>query len=328
MHQKNPVLSIIVPVYQVEKYLKECVESIEAQTFSDREIILVDDGSKDLSGQICDSLAESYPDIRVVHKENGGLASARNAGLSVARGKYVGFVDSDDLIEPDMYEKLLDAIFATQSNVACCCWYRMVESENGRTLSLPPGMDGQKERILTNEQAVRELLLDRGMTYSACDKVFEKKLFEKHPFPEGNLPSEDIPCIYGILAECDRIVHIGVPKYLYRVVQGSISTSRFQAKNISTFAYMEDVESDVRERFPALAQEAVYALMQSAGSVYARLLEDGGAKEFREIAGRLKKAIRKRLWRCLRNPYFSRNAKIGNLLIALNIYPIFLKRRV
>ena len=325
MQEKVPELSIIVPVYQVEKYLKECVESIEKQTFTDREIILVDDGSKDSSGRICDALADVYPDIRVIHKENGGLASARNAGLSVARGNYVGFVDSDDLIEPDMYETLLQALHNTGSRVACCSWYRLIDSKEGRKLVLPPEAETQKARTLSAEEAVRELLLDKGMTYSACDKVFDRSLFENHLFPEENLPSEDIPCIYGIISECERIVHIALPKYLYRVVQGSISTSLFQEKNISTFEYMEEVESDVMMRFPKLAQEARYALMQSTCAIYTRLLESGMEKHFRPIAKRLKKAIRKRLAGSLTNSYFSRNAKVGNILVACNLYPLFMK---
>ncbi|MBA1325633.1 glycosyltransferase [Enterococcus faecium] len=101
-------MSIIVPVYKVEKYLRKCVDSILAQTFTDFEVILVDDGSPDNSGKICDEYAEKDNRVRVIHKENGGLSSARNAGIDVARGKYLGFVDSDDYIDEDMYEILYE----------------------------------------------------------------------------------------------------------------------------------------------------------------------------------------------------------------------------
>ncbi|WP_227166600.1 glycosyltransferase, partial [Enterococcus faecium] len=101
-------ISIIVPVYKVEKYLRKCVDSILAQTFTDFEVILVDDGSPDNSGKICDEYAEKDNRVRVIHKENGGLSSARNAGIDVARGKYLGFVDSDDYIDEDMYEILYE----------------------------------------------------------------------------------------------------------------------------------------------------------------------------------------------------------------------------
>ena len=104
-----PQISVIVPVYKVEQYLKRCVDSILHQTFSDLEVILVDDGSPDNCPAMCDELAKADKRIRVIHKENGGLSSARNAGMKIAQGKYIGFVDSDDDVEPDMYETMLEA---------------------------------------------------------------------------------------------------------------------------------------------------------------------------------------------------------------------------
>ena len=103
----NPLISIIVPVYNVEEFLPKCIDSILAQTYENLEIILVEDGTKDNSGQICDAYAEKDSRIKVIHKENGGLSSARNAGMDVARGEYFGFVDSDDWIEPETYESLM-----------------------------------------------------------------------------------------------------------------------------------------------------------------------------------------------------------------------------
>ncbi len=116
-------ISIIVPVYKVEPYLRKCVDSILAQTFTDFEVILVDDGSPDNSGKICDEYASKDSRVRVIHKENGGLSSARNAGIDVARGKYLGFVDSDDYIEKDMYELLYDNIVKEQADLSICGIY-------------------------------------------------------------------------------------------------------------------------------------------------------------------------------------------------------------
>ncbi|EGP5489252.1 glycosyltransferase, partial [Enterococcus faecium] len=116
-------ISIIVPVYKVEPYLRKCVDSILAQTFTDFEVILVDDGSPDNSGKICDEYASKDSRVRVIHKKNGGLSSARNAGIDVARGKYLGFVDSDDYIEKDMYELLYDNIVKEQADLSICGIY-------------------------------------------------------------------------------------------------------------------------------------------------------------------------------------------------------------
>ena len=329
MEGKEPLISIIVPVYQVKKYLTDCVESLEAQTFADREILLVDDGSTDGSGELCDVLADHYQDIRVLHKKNGGLADARNAGLRVAKGQYVGFVDSDDKVAPDFYESLYQALQSTGSRIACCNWVRMTEEGCIKEPSPETLAEALPEacRVLDKEEAVRELLLDQGMTYSACDKLFERSLFEEDPFPGGRLPSEDIPCIYYTITKCDRIVHTGAPKYYYRVVQGSISNKRFKTENMSTFVYMQQVKEDVCRRFPALEREAVYALLQCAGAIYTRLLQSGMRKQFRQEEKLLKGTVRKALTDCLKNPYFPRNAKLVNLLMAAGLYPAFLRCR-
>ena len=109
----KPNISIIVPVYNIEEYLPRCIESILNQTYNNLELILVDDGSKDKSGEICDAYAKKDNRVVVLHKENGGSSSARNAGIAIAKGEYLGFVDSDDYIEPDMYEKMVAVIEKT-----------------------------------------------------------------------------------------------------------------------------------------------------------------------------------------------------------------------
>ena len=116
----KPLISVIVPVYKVEKYLERCVKSICAQTYQNLEIVLVDDGSPDQCGEMCDMFAKQDSRIRVVHKENGGLSDARNAGLDVMTGDYVGFVDSDDWIEPDMYQVLYERLIKEKAEISCC----------------------------------------------------------------------------------------------------------------------------------------------------------------------------------------------------------------
>ena len=119
LHKKVKMISVIVPVYRVEKYLKRCVDSILQQTYENIEIILVDDGSPDQSGKICDDIARIDSRVRVIHKKNGGLSSARNAALEIINGDYVSFVDSDDLIHPQMFELLLNKMLENNSDVVC-----------------------------------------------------------------------------------------------------------------------------------------------------------------------------------------------------------------
>ena len=125
-----PKISVIVPVYNVEKYLHECVDSILTQTFTDFELILVDDGSPDNCPVICDEYASKDKRIKVIHKENGGGAQSRNVGLDCSRGAYIGFVDSDDHILPDMYEKMFCRIEEEQADIACCGLHHIYEDGN------------------------------------------------------------------------------------------------------------------------------------------------------------------------------------------------------
>ena len=129
-------LSIIVPVYNVEPYLRRCIDSILAQTFTDFELILVDDGSPDNCPAICDEYAEKDPRIVVIHKQNGGLSDARNAGLDIARGEYIGFVDSDDYIDAEMYEKMYNAAIMHNSDIVSCAYERIDISKGKRSVSI------------------------------------------------------------------------------------------------------------------------------------------------------------------------------------------------
>lgn len=148
------LISVIVPVYKVERYLCRCVDSIIAQTYTNLQIILVDDGSPDGSGAICDDYAAKDPRITVIHKENGGLSDARNAGLGAARGSYIGFVDSDDYISVDMYEKLYKAIVACNADMSVCN-FRYVD-ENGNNMEERNNALPVKDEVIDGMTALRE----------------------------------------------------------------------------------------------------------------------------------------------------------------------------
>ena len=170
--QTIPLLSIIVPIYNVEKYLSKCVESILGQTYANFELILVDDGSPGRCGEMIDEYARMDSRIVVVHQENQGLSAARNAGLKIAQGEYVGFVDPDDWIEPDMYEALIRAIEETGCDIAICPWF--VNDENGTEKAQEFRM---ASRVLS-EQEYLERLFDMPPTIggSVCNKLYRAKL--------------------------------------------------------------------------------------------------------------------------------------------------------
>ena len=194
------LISVIVPVYNIKDCLRRCVESICKQTYSNLEILLVDDGSDDGTEKLVDELAREDRRIRAFHKPNGGSSSARNMGICQAAGKYLGFVDSDDYIEPGMYERLMGCIGETGVSIAQVSRDEIDESGN----RLPNVCEPPKEAYLcSGENFMRELLLHRG-DCSYCTKLTDRRLFEKNRFPEGVL-NEDFHLLVEMLGETDRI---------------------------------------------------------------------------------------------------------------------------
>ena len=222
-------LSIIVPVYNVEKYLEECVDSLLNQTLQDLEIFLVDDGSTDRSGAIADRFAKENPDrVHTLHLENGGQGRARNAALPMASGDYVGFVDSDDWIERDMYEKLLDRAEKTGADVVVCDF--LEHYADGREQTLPACFQDHP-------------LSAAG---SSCNKIFRRSLVGDLRFPEG-LWYEDFYFSAVMLLRSKRTEFIPEPLYVYRRGQESTMHNNNARKNLDMLKIMELIEREIGE---------------------------------------------------------------------------------
>lgn len=212
--ETKPQISVIVPVYKVEPYLQKCIDSILAQTFRDIEVILVDDGSPDNCPAICDAAAEKDERVRVIHQKNGGLSAARNAGLDIARGEWIGFVDSDDYIAPEMYQTLYNTAIKNDAQLALCS-YAYVDIQGGVLCDRRSPI--QKEEILDRMQAVDRLGGDRGWYYvTAWNRLYRRELFENIRFPNGKC-HEDEYTAHHIFWACERIAV--VPEQLYFYVQ-------------------------------------------------------------------------------------------------------------
>ncbi|MCM1262449.1 MAG: glycosyltransferase [Butyrivibrio sp.] len=319
---EQALVSIIVPVYNVEKYLRECLNSICGQKNIKFEIILVDDGSTDASGAICDEFAQKYTNIKVIHQENAGPGAARNAGLDVITGEYLGFVDSDDYIADDMYETLLQAIKQTDSDIACCGRMRVIDGKV--TAAEKPITDVV---ILQGKEIIQNLLLDKEMTYSQCDKLFKAQLFKNVRFPKENLQSEDLPCLYSILKNTGKVVYIGEAKYYYRLVMTSRSRKTFQRQDMYRLIYTQEICNDVIRTAPELKDEAYFFMIQCAVSIYARIKEDGKEKECKEERVYIEKLIWKNRENILKNLYLSRNAKLVALSIPIQCNGVLMKLR-
>ena len=223
--KKSPEISIIVPVYKVEKYLNECIDSILAQTFTDFELILVDDGSPDNCPALCDAAAEKDSRVRVIHQQNKGLSGARNAGINVARGNWLGFVDSDDMIDPTFCEKMLHAAVQAGAEMAVCNILRMKENK---------ALDSYQEHCLKDEVLSREEIVHRiqlSPFYMVMTRLCRREVFEKIRFPEGK-NYEDAFTAPEILERVNKAACVAEPLYQYRLRSGSIMHAAVTLKNL------------------------------------------------------------------------------------------------
>lgn len=222
-----PEISVIVPVYKVEEYLDECITSILNQSFKDFELILVDDGSPDKCGQICDEYAVKDSRIKVVHQENRGLSAARNIGLDMMTGDYIAFIDSDDVVERCFLQILYDAIIKYDAELSCCKM-KTFESECSFDQAKMTGgffsMSGREAALLQYRNDTQELI-----RASACGKLYAKHLFENSRFPEGRI-HEDQAIVPIVLSRAKKVVACPLMLYGYRVRQESIMHSHFSFK--------------------------------------------------------------------------------------------------
>lgn len=230
----NDLISVIVPVYNVESYLEQCIDSILAQTYKNLEIILVDDGSTDRSGEICDRYAEQDSRIRVVHQANGGVSSARNSGLQICRGNYLGFVDSDDYIDRDMYRILLDNLLREDADISACDMYSVFSDY------IQAWKNGGKKYYFSGKEAAKGLfnlgeIFHEGIKFAACNKLYRRKVFfpengERITFPKGRL-YEDFCVILAVTYRANHIVYSGENLYYYRQRAGS-TTHTFDRRTV------------------------------------------------------------------------------------------------
>lgn len=228
-----PKISVIIPVYKVEKYLKRCVESVLAQTYRDLEIILVDDGSPDRCPTLCEELAATDTRVKVIHKENGGLSSARNAGIAAASGAYIGFVDSDDYILPEMYEKLYHALCDNDADISICN-YAYVDEDTGAIDEEKAAEDPVVTEVLTREQAYEKINQLWKYSYyyvTAWNKLYKKELFEGCLFAEGKL-HEDEFIVHYLFEKCQQVAVTGDVLYMYVQRQDSITNSTVSLKRL------------------------------------------------------------------------------------------------
>lgn len=256
----EPLISVIVPVYKVEDYLQRCVESICRQTYRNLEIILVDDGSPDRCGELCDALAREDARIRVIHKENGGLSSARNAGLAIMQGEYVGFVDSDDWVEPEMYGLLMDLIQTHGGTIAACgisCDFM-----DGSSVLYNPAYPEESEiSLFSVPEALAELTRHTRITNSVCDKLFHRCVFDTCRMTEGQI-NEDFEIMPLCLEKSPVIAYSPQPMYHYQMTPSSITRGGFRPVHFTESRLSRKRMAYYREHYPDIYPFAVAGHME------------------------------------------------------------------
>lgn len=301
MKQKIALISIIIPVYNMELYLNRCVDSVLKQSYRNIEVILVDDGSTDRSGIICDQYKNEDVRVKVIHRENGGLSKARNSGLEVAQGEYIGFVDSDDYLAEDMYWCMMEYMLE-DVDITCCGRVCVSDEETHEAFCL------DHVEKFSQQQALEEVLLLRKMSNSVCTKLFRRELFEGLRFLPGKI-SEDVPMLYSLLKRARNVFHIGEGKYFNYYRKDSISNKDFYLRRMDYMLFKRDICIDIRKNYPKLIRPAEAGYIQSVLYIVGSICQSSQRKRYYDIEQKLKKVLRNNFLRGMMNPYLDWKTK-------------------
>lgn len=298
------LISVIIPVYQVEEYLPECLDSVLGQTYHNLDIILIDDGSPDGCGQICDDYAARDARIRVIHKQNEGVARARNDGIEAARGAYISFLDSDDWIAEDAYERLYQGMQQYHADCVVGGCVNVVD----RAGRLTPCRRRRKAstECLDTARAMERVLL-RGS--AVWNRLFRRSVFETLRFPVDRINDDEVTALraYGV---CKKIVFLAQDTYYYRIRKDSITTSAFSLKKLDFYYNSRDNLRYIRKTMPGLSEAAEYKYLKTMLYCYVHLLRIRREAGAAEALGRLRGAIRKNRARAWKNRYLPLSMKL------------------
>ncbi len=269
-----PEISIIVPVYRVEAYLKECIDSILNQTFIDFEVILIDDGSPDRCGEICEEYAKRDERISVIHQQNKGLSGARNTGIEKAKGSLITFIDSDDIVLPQFLERMRTAFVRNRADIVAC---NTVQFE--KTMANSNCLQFSEECVMSGKEAalLQYSGLD-GLSVIACGKLYSKNLFEKIRFPEGKI-HEDEAIIPILLYRADRVVTIKEALYGYRKRQDSIINQKFSVRRYDAVEAARNCAVFFRRHKEMALYNAATKHMRTFIAIYALLASKEGISD-------------------------------------------------
>lgn len=307
----QPLISVIIPVYNVEEYIDRCVNTVMKQTYKNLEIILVDDGSTDSSAQKCDLFKKKDDRIKVIHKTNGGLSDARNKGMDICSGEYVTFIDSDDWINDKYIELLYNSIVKYKSDISIS---DMIDSD-GKYYYRDYNLYGIKEKTYTAEQALYVILTQREFNTSADGKLFKYDFINKYRFTYGIL-YEDFDLIYKIIDNASKISFVDDAKYYYYQRKGSIVHSKMNKKHYIIINISNDIMKFIEKKYPDLAEAALSRYVFSNLLLLSGIICD---KEQLLMQQKIKRNLKSNFVRICKCKEISRNNKIKSVLISISL---------
>lgn len=310
------LISVIIPTYNVESFIKECIDSIEYQTYKNLEILLIDDGSTDNSGDICDEYALKNNRIKVIHKNNGGLSDARNVGIDLAQGDYIAFIDSDDFIYPEYFEYLYELISKNNADMSSC--QPILVDESGNTMSTLITEKDHIEIVSGRENCMAEYVISNKINTTAWGNLYKTSLFKKSGirYPVGKY-HEDVFTTYRIIDLCEKIVVGNRKLYAYRQRGGSIINSGFSEKHLDGIYGSIQRFEFISSKYPRLKRVASAGLVYSANMCLLRIAHSNAPiKKYKNL---LKPIFRKYSYNFIRTPNVSFMSKCTAFMASLNL---------
>lgn len=310
----TPLVSVIVPVYNVEKYLLECIDSIKNQSYKNIEVFLIDDGSTDSSGAICENISKTDTRFKTYHKENGGLSDARNYGIERANGKWLTFIDSDDFIASDYIEYLVN--LAIQNNSKIVAGSHTIFYESGKRVY--KGFEESSTSSFSQKEAINHILLDDGLDLSAWAKLYSSELFKNIRYPKG-LSFEDTATTYKLFFLCDKIISGGESIYNYRIRANSITTQGSFSKKIQLIENTKVMCNDILSKYPDLSEAAERRLIWAYFSTLNQLLKCPDRKNYKKEENEIVSFLKSKRKTIKKGSAYSKRDKLASVALSFGL---------
>ena len=309
----NELISVIVPVYNVEKYLRKAVQSIQNQTYKHLEIMLINDGSTDSSGNICDELANSDSRIVVIHKKNGGVSTARNEAQKLAKGNYVIYVDSDDYIHEEMIQSLYEQLIAENADVSSCSVMNVYQ--NSQT---PQCSDENLYFVYNQEEFLREYLIGQRVQGTLGNKLIRKKITDQLEFPVGKIYEDAYYHLQLVQVAKKYVVHTK-PYYYYYHRNQSLTTNPYHERDLVYLDVYQKFYDLVQQQYPRIINEAFFRLSYAYFYIFDKMLLESDFEKINQFK-LVRDYLKKNAIQIAKNTIFQKGRRIAALALKINIY--------